>query len=110
MTMKVSDLAKELEMPSKELVERATAMGIQVKGAGSSLSDIDEKTLRNIILAKRKKEAETRIVRVASHKNEVDHEQESKVKVKVAKVKAQPVAPAKAKMTRTVKAAPTSKT
>ena len=109
MTMKVSDLAKELEMPSKELVERATAMGIQVKGAGSSLSDIDEKTLRNIILAKRKKEAETRIVRVASHKNEVDHEQESKVKVKVAKVKAQPVAPAKAKMTRTVKAAPGSR-
>ncbi|MGI6257590.1 MAG: translation initiation factor IF-2 [Anaerovoracaceae bacterium] len=109
MTMKVSDLAKELEMPSKELVERATAMGIQVKGAGSPLSDIDEKTLRNIILAKRKKEAETRIVRVASHKNEVDHEQESKVKVKVAKVKAQPAEPAKAKATRTVKAATGSK-
>lgn len=71
MTMKVSDLAKELEMPSKELIEKATSMGIEVKGATSSLSDIDEKTLRNIILAKRKKEFETRIVRVSSHKSEV---------------------------------------
>ncbi len=109
MTMKVSDLAKELEMPSKELIEKATSMGIEVKGATSSLSDIDEKTLRNIILAKRKKESETRIVRVSSHKSEVDHDKESKVKVKVAKIQAKPEEAQKATKTRAVKAAPVSK-
>lgn len=108
MTMKVSDLARELEMTSKELVEKATSMGIRVKGAGSPLSDIDEKTLRNIILAKRKKESETRIVRVASHKNEVEQEREPKVKVRVAKVqmKSEEV---KATKPRTVQAAPVTK-
>ena len=68
--MKVHELAKKLETSSKELIEKAKAMGIEVTSANSALSEIDEKTLENAVKAKRKKDAETKIVRVASKKKD----------------------------------------
>lgn len=64
--MKVHELAKKLDMSSKELIEKAKSIGIEVTSANSALSEIDEKTLENAIKAKRKKDTETKIVRVAS--------------------------------------------
>ena len=70
--MKVSELAKELGMTSKSLIEKAASMNIEVKAANSTLTDIDATTLRNIINAKKNKDAETKIVRVASKKADQD--------------------------------------
>jgi translation initiation factor IF-2 len=84
--MKVHELAKKLEMTSKELLEKATSMGIEVTSANSAFSDIDAKTLENTIIANRNKETETKIVRVAPKK--IDSEQdEPVVTVKAAHLK-----------------------
>ena len=48
--MKVSDLAKELGMTSKEIVEKAVAMGIEVKAAQSNMTDNDAAALKMIDL------------------------------------------------------------
>ncbi|MEG0392393.1 MAG: translation initiation factor IF-2 N-terminal domain-containing protein, partial [Anaerovoracaceae bacterium] len=106
MTIKISELAKELEIAGKELVEKAISMGIEVKSEDSDLKEIDAKTLKNTIMAKRKKEAETKIVKVAAKKSEDDKDKEPKVQVKAAKVK--PAAPEKVKA-KPVKAAPAVK-
>lgn len=84
--MKVHELAKKLETSSKELIEKAKAMGIEVTSANSALSEIDEKTLENAVKAKRKKDAETKIVRVASKKKDTD-ENDPHVTVRAANVK-----------------------
>ena len=84
--MKVSDLAKELGITSKEVVEKANAMGIAVKAAQSNLTDIDATALRNSIQAKNKKDAETKIVKVKSKKSESDVDDKPKVTVKAAKL------------------------
>jgi translation initiation factor IF-2 len=75
--MKVHELAKKLEMTSKELLEKATSMGIEVTSANSAFSDIDAKTVENTIIANRNKETETKIVRVAPKR--VDLEQDEPV-------------------------------
>ena len=84
--MKVSELAKELGMTSKSLVEKANSMNIDVKAANSNLTDIDATTLRNIINAKKNKDSETKIVRVASKKSDQDQNAEPKVKLKASKM------------------------
>lgn len=84
--MKVHELAKKLDMSSKELIEKAKSIGIEVTSANSALSEIDEKTLENAIKAKRKKDTETKIVRVASKKKDID-EKEPHVTVRAANVK-----------------------
>ena len=84
--MKVSDLAKELGITSKEIVEKAKQMGIEAKAAQSNLTDIDATAIKNNILAKKKKDAETKIVKVKSKKNESGVEEKSKVTVKAAKI------------------------
>jgi len=86
MTMKVKELAEELGMTSKELIEKADSMGIEAKAANSNLEEIDVKSIKNSVKAKKKKGAETKIVRVRSKKSEEDTA-EPKVKVKAAKVK-----------------------
>jgi translation initiation factor IF-2 len=84
--MKVHELAKKLEMTSKELLEKATSMGIEVTSANSAFSDIDAKTMENTIIANRNKDAETKIVRVAPKR--VDSEMdEPVVTVKAAHLK-----------------------
>ncbi len=84
--MKVHELAKKLEMTSKEILEKATAMGIEVSSANSAFSEIDAKTLENSIIAKRTKETETKIVRVAPMKANSE-EEEPVVTVKAAHLK-----------------------
>ncbi len=81
--MKVHELAKKLEMTSKELLEKATSMGIEVTSANSAFSDIDAKTVENTIIANRNKETETKIVRVAPKRVDLDQE-EPMVTVKAA--------------------------
>ena len=83
--MKVSELAKELGMTSKSLVEKAQSMNIDVKAANSNLTDIDATTLRNIINAKKNKDSETKIVRVASKKSDQDQDASPKVQLKASK-------------------------
>lgn len=84
--MKVHELAKKLEMTSKELLEKATSMGIEVTSANSAFSDIDAKTLENTIIANRNKDAETKIVRVAPKRVDSDMD-EPVVTVKAAHLK-----------------------
>ncbi len=84
--MKVSELAKELGMKSRDLLEKAASMNIEAKAANSNLSDIDATALRNMINAKKNKEAETKIVRVASKKSDSGGETKPRVELKVAKV------------------------
>ena len=84
--MKVHELAKKLEMTSKELLEKATSMGIEVTSANSAFSDIDAKTLENTIIAKRNKETETKIVRVAPKRADSEQD-EPLVTVKAAHLK-----------------------
>jgi translation initiation factor IF-2 len=73
--MKVHELAKKLEMTSKELLEKATSMGIEVTSANSAFSDIDAKTVENTIIANRNKETETKIVRVAPKKVDLNQDE-----------------------------------
>lgn len=89
MTIKIHELAKELNMNSKELLERVNAMGIEAKSHMSGLSDIDAISVRNIINRSRNN-TETKIVKVAPKKVEKS-EAEPKVVVKAAsKVTASP--------------------
>jgi translation initiation factor IF-2 len=94
--MKVHELAKKLEMTSKELLEKATSMGIEVTSANSAFSDIDAKTVENTIIANRNKEAETKIVRVEPKRVDVNQD-EPVVTVKAAHLKTGAGAAQKAK-------------
>ena len=84
--MKVSELAKELGITSKEVVEKAANMGIEAKAAQSNLSDIDATAIKNSILVKKKKDAETKIVKAKSRKTDQKQEDKPKVTVKAAKI------------------------
>ena len=76
MTKKVYELAKEMNITSKELLEKAHQLGIEVKSHMSALSDAD---IDKIHGAKR----ETKIVKAEPKKKEVAHE-EPRVTVKAA--------------------------
>ncbi|MEE3362903.1 MAG: translation initiation factor IF-2 N-terminal domain-containing protein, partial [Anaerovoracaceae bacterium] len=78
MTVKIKDLAEELNVEAGVLVEKAKAIGIDVKTVSSSMSDEDSRTLKNNILAGRAKYAESKIVK--------KEDGTKKVTVKAAKV------------------------
>ena len=78
MTVKIKDLAEELNVEAGVLVEKAKAIGIDVKTVSSSMSDEDSRTLKNNILAGRAKDAESKIVK--------KEDGTKKVTVKAAKV------------------------
>ncbi len=84
MTIKIHELAKELNMNSKELLERINAMGIEAKSHMSGLSDIDAISVKNTI-NRGKASAETKIVKAAPKKIEKEEvEEEPRVVVKAA--------------------------
>ena len=91
MTMKVHELAKELNLSSKEVLEKLGSMGVEAKGHMSVLSDIDAIAVRNIMM-RGKAGTETKIVKVVPKKSE--QVEEPKVVVKAAAVK-QPALPDK---------------
>ena len=76
MTKKVHELAKEMNINSKELLEKAHQLGIDVKSHMSALTDAD---IDKIHGAKR----ETKIVKAEPKKKEAAHE-EPRVTVKAA--------------------------
>ncbi|MBC6680465.1 translation initiation factor IF-2 [Zhenpiania hominis] len=88
--MKIHELAKELDMDAKEVLEKAQSMGIEVKDKDSTLKDIDAKAVKNTVLRGRSG-AETKIVKAAPKKKEQTaqkkaKQEEPKVTVKAAKV------------------------
>ena len=84
MTIKIHELAKELNMNSKELLEKINAMGIEAKSHMSGLSDIDAISVRNTI-NKSRSSAETKIVKAAPKKVEKEEiEEEPRIVVKAA--------------------------
>lgn len=98
--MKIHELAKELNMDSKEVLDKARAMGIEVKDKNSTLEDIDATAVKNTI-KRSKSGAETKIVKAKPKKTEKaavkkSEIQEPKVTVKAAKI-AIPVQPKAAK-------------
>ena len=60
--MKIHELAKELDIDAKEVLEKAQAMGIEAKDKNSTLEDMDAKAVRNTVL-NNKGGAETKIVK-----------------------------------------------
>jgi len=83
-SIKVHELAKELNMTSKDMLDKINSMGINATSHMSVLSDIDVIAIRNTIL-RGKSGAETKIVRVAPRKTESNQDKEEvKVVVKAA--------------------------
>lgn len=82
MSKKVYELAKELEMESKELLEKVNSMGIEAKSHNSVLTDIDAKSITNMILHSRTKTTETKIVK-APPKGRASTEKDDDVKISV---------------------------
>ncbi|MDR1572332.1 MAG: translation initiation factor IF-2 N-terminal domain-containing protein, partial [Clostridiales Family XIII bacterium] len=64
MSIKIHELARELDIPSKDVLAKAAAMGIDSKSHMSAISDIDALTIKNAITHEGKAE-ETKIVKVA---------------------------------------------
>ncbi len=91
MSKRVYELARELDMESKELVERINAMGIEVKSHSSVVSDIDAQAISNMILHSRAKTTETKIVKAPPKSSTVAKEQEVKIEVKAAPIPAKSV-------------------
>lgn len=89
--MKIHELAKELDIDAKEVLEKAQAMGIEAKDKNSTLEDMDAKAVRNTVL-KNKGGAETKIVKAAPKKkaeksnDKKSNTSEPKVTVKAAKI------------------------
>ena len=86
--MKIRDLATELKMNSKEVLDKAKSMGIAVLKETDELSDIDLTAVRNTILRGREK-AETKVVRASrAKKDDADKKaDEPKRTVKAANIK-----------------------
>lgn len=82
--IKIHELAKELGMASKELLEKVNSMGIEVKSHMSVLKDMDVTAIKNTV-KREKTGAETKIVKVAPKKaSDIPVRQEFKVIVKAA--------------------------
>ncbi|MDR3241823.1 MAG: translation initiation factor IF-2 [Lactobacillaceae bacterium] len=102
MTKRIFELAKELDVPSKELVEKAQKAGFDVKSHMSTIDDAQEATLRKSGKAKAKpaaKKAEAPAAKKADKKPEVKAEVKSEVK---AEVKSEVKTEAKPKVTKPV--------
>ncbi|MDD2484152.1 MAG: translation initiation factor IF-2 N-terminal domain-containing protein, partial [Eubacteriales bacterium] len=83
MSKKVYEIAKGLEMDSKELLEKINAMGIEAKTHNSVLSDIDATSVENMIHHNRKKAAETKIVMAAPSVAGKTHVEDTEVRIAV---------------------------
>ncbi|MGX8773881.1 MAG: translation initiation factor IF-2 N-terminal domain-containing protein, partial [Bacillota bacterium] len=85
--MKISELAKELNMTGKEVLEKAVAMGVPVSKTSDVMSDIDTVAVRNT-LTKGSGKAETKVARKSTTKKATAEKKESepKVTVKAAKL------------------------
>ena len=77
MTKKVHELAKELNVSSKELQERARQLGINVSSHMSVLSDADIEKLKG-------NRKETKIVKAEPRKKDHQEQEEPRVTVKAA--------------------------
>ncbi|MDR1574083.1 MAG: translation initiation factor IF-2 N-terminal domain-containing protein, partial [Clostridiales Family XIII bacterium] len=62
MSIKIYELAKELNIPSKDVMAKASSMGIGVKTHMSTISDIDAISVKNALVHK-SKGVETKIVK-----------------------------------------------
>ena len=83
-SIKVHELAKELNMTSKDMLDKINSMGIDAKSHMSVLSDMDVIAIRNTVL-RGKSGSETKIVKVAPKKTETNQvKEEVKVVVKAA--------------------------
>lgn len=84
MTIKVHELARELETSSKELQKKCGDLGINISNHMSVLSDTDANRLRNLS-KKAKSASETKIVKAAPRKVDKDQDEETpRVTVKAA--------------------------
>ncbi|QOX65821.1 translation initiation factor IF-2 [Anoxybacterium hadale] len=81
--MKIHELAKELNMSSKDMLDKINTMGIDAKSHMSVLSDMDVIAIKNTVL-RGKSGSETKIVKAAPKKTEVQDKEEVKVVVKAA--------------------------
>ncbi len=97
MTIKIHELAKELGVPSKDLVEKAKSLEMEVKSHLSSVDDAAADRLRAVVSGKAesKKGAETKVVKVAPKNAGKEQAEEPRVTVKAANIKP-PVPPKKA--------------
>lgn len=84
MTIKVHELARELETSSKELQKKCVELGVSIANHMSVLSDVDANRLRNFS-KKAKSASETKIVKAAPRKVDKDQDEETpRVTVKAA--------------------------
>lgn len=85
--MKIKELAAELSLTGKEVLEKAKSMGIKVSGISDELSDLDMTAVKNTIM-KSGTNTETKVVRVKAKKSENEKKDgEPKVTVKAANIK-----------------------
>ncbi len=87
MTIKIYELAKELNVASKELVDRINAMGIEAKSHMSSIDDKIAAELRNTLGGKHIANSETKVVKAVPKKKEKESDNEPRVTVKAANIK-----------------------
>ncbi len=80
MSIRVHELAKELNLSNEEIMERLEKMGSPVTTHSSNVSDIDAVTIRNSVIHSRK--SETKIVKVAPKQSDADGQKDAKVTVK----------------------------
>lgn len=85
--MKIKDLAAELNLTGKEVLEKAKSMNISVSKISDELSAIDATAVKNTIM-RSGAHTETKVVRVKAKKSENEKkEDEPKVTVKAANIK-----------------------
>ena len=85
--MKIKDLAAELNLTGKEVLEKAKTMGIEVSKISDELSDIDATAVKNTIM-RSGAHAETKVVRATAKKADAAAKTgEPKVTTKAANIK-----------------------
>ena len=85
--MKIKDLAAELNLTGKEVLEKAKSMGIEVSKISDELSDINATAVKNTIM-RSGAHAETKVVRATAKKTESAAKTgEPKVTTKAANIK-----------------------
>ncbi|MBR2779653.1 MAG: translation initiation factor IF-2 [Firmicutes bacterium] len=90
--MRVYELAKELGLSSKEVIQRLNKMGVDVTTHSNSISDMDATALRNAV-QRSKEKTETKIVRVV-RKNPAKAPADNAAKAPAAKPAEKAAAPA----------------
>ena len=94
--MKIHELAKELDVASKEVVTKALELGYDVKNHNSSLSESEISHIKTFFASADNK-GETKIVKAASKKKNDNDKKEGGQPVKVKEAKIDPKAMAKNK-------------